>query len=149
MGEKVNAVLCCSMIANPKIHNIVLVDDDNEIQDMVSAFFKPKNFEVICFTDAEDAIKASSSVGQEWDVLLSDLRFANMTGVEFTIQLKKRLPLLPIIFITPPEAANREHRNRSHSKRGIRFYFQADSFRSAPNCRGKGFAFQGFERRHP
>jgi DNA-binding NtrC family response regulator len=84
---------------------IVVVDSDLEIQELISAFFKPKGFQVICFTDANEAIKESLNTENHWDVLLSNLRFPKISGVEFTVQIKKSRPDLPIIFITPPETA--------------------------------------------
>lgn len=93
------------MIFN-KRQKIVLVDDDSDIQDLVTAYFKPRNFEVICFTDPNTAIQESLVSGGDWDVLLTDFHFRKMSEVEFTIQLKKSLPNLPIILITPLETAD-------------------------------------------
>lgn len=93
------------MYNNSKKQKIVVVDDDTEIQDMVSAYFKPRNFEIICYIDADAALADSLLKGRDWDVLLTDFHFPNMLAVEFTQRIKKNLPNLPIILITPPELA--------------------------------------------
>ena len=80
---------------------IVVVDDDLEIHDLILAFFKPRNFEVICFADEQLAIQESLKAGNTWDVLLTDYHFSNMLSLDFTQEIKKNLPDLPIILITP------------------------------------------------
>ncbi len=79
---------------------IVVIDDDLEIQDLIKAYFKTKNFEVICFGDAEAAIKESLISGNAWDVILTDLHLPKMSGVEATVHFKATFPGLPVILIT-------------------------------------------------
>lgn len=88
-----------------KKQQIVLVDDDADIQELVTAYFEPKNFNVICFKDAGVAIQESLKSGNDWDVLITDFNFKKISEVEFTVQMKNNLPLLPIILITPIESA--------------------------------------------
>ncbi len=71
---------------------------------MVSAYFRPKGFEVICFNDADSAIEACRTA-KDWDVLLTDFHFPSMSSVDFTVEITRYLPKLPIIVITPPELA--------------------------------------------
>lgn len=79
---------------------VVIVDDDPDIQDLVQAFFRPKGFQVLCFSDAESALGSSAKDGVNWDVLLVDYKLPLMSGVEFIEQIKKKLPELPVILIT-------------------------------------------------
>ena len=92
-------------MTSEKKRQIVLVDDDSDIQDLVTAYFRPKNFDVTCYTDAQDAIEASLVSGHEWDVMLTDFHFKKMSEMDFADEIKKSLPNLPIILITPPEAS--------------------------------------------
>ncbi|MEK6773341.1 MAG: sigma-54 dependent transcriptional regulator [Bdellovibrionota bacterium] len=92
-------------IDTKKNQTIVVVDDDLDIQDLISAYFKPKGFQVICFSDAESALKESLSAGNKWDVLLADLNLPLMSGIEFTVAIKKLLPNLPIVLITTSKSA--------------------------------------------
>lgn len=94
-----------SCLPSTKKQTLILVDDDCDIQDLVTAYFKPKNFDVICFTDPGTAIQESLISGTRWDVLLTDFHFRKMSEVDFTVQIKKTLPDLPIILITPLESA--------------------------------------------
>jgi two-component system, NtrC family, response regulator HydG len=91
--------------ATGRKQQIVVIDDDLDIQDLVTAYFKPRGFEVICFKDAEEAIKESQKSGENWDVLLTDLQLPKMSGAEFAVQIKKTLPNLPIILVTISKSA--------------------------------------------
>ncbi len=91
-------------VAGKKPH-VVVVDDDLDIQDLIVAYFRPKGFEVTCFSDAEAAIKECVNAGQSWDVVLTDLRLPKMSGIAFTVQIKKNRPNLPIILITASASA--------------------------------------------
>lgn len=93
------------MAENGRKQHVVVVDDDLDTQDLISAYFKPRGFLVTCFSDAETAMKASLTKGQTWDVLLTDFRLPKMSGVEFTIKMKSTLPNLPIILITTSKSA--------------------------------------------
>ncbi len=82
--------------------HIAVVDDDNDILDLVRAFFQPKGFRVTCFSDAETALAMLQSKGADnkWDVLITDLQLPNMSGFDFIEQTKRVRPDLPIILIT-------------------------------------------------
>lgn len=86
-----------------QVSHLVVIDDDEDILDLVSAYFRPKGYKVDVFGDVESAFKMMSLVGCDWDVLLTDFHFANMSGVEFLSLLKSKLPELPIISIAPEE----------------------------------------------
>ncbi len=93
------------MTFQPDKKQIVIIDDDLDIQDIIAAYFKQKDYTVLCFSDAESAIKESLKTGTTWDVLLTDLHLPEMSGVDLTIQLKQNLPNLPIILITTTKSA--------------------------------------------
>lgn len=90
------------MKANSK-HIIVVVDEDLELHEHISAFFKPKGFSVICYDNATLAIEESQNFGSTWDVMLTDYHFPYMLATEFTKAIKTNLPQLPIILISPIE----------------------------------------------
>lgn len=87
MNEKQNAKL-------------VVVDDDVVIQDLLTAYFRPRGYEVQAFSDAESALAASKNKDNKWDILISDLELPQMSGLKFIEELKKIRPELPIIFVT-------------------------------------------------
>ncbi len=84
---------------------VVVVDDDESIHDLMIAYFKPRGFEVITYLDAESALEESLKNGATWDVLLTDLCLPRMSGVEFTEEIKKNWPDLPIILVTTTRTA--------------------------------------------
>ena len=88
-----------------KKQQIVVLDDDLEIHELIVSYFKPQGFIVKCFSNAEDVLKESFFNGKNCDVLLTDLRFPKLSGIDFTVQLKKILPNLPIILITTSRSA--------------------------------------------
>ena len=85
------------MTPEQKTH-LVVVDDDQDIQDLICAYFKPKGYEVACYNNAEDALTCDQI--ETWDVLLTDLLLPQMTGLELTLALKALRPTLPIILIS-------------------------------------------------
>ncbi len=85
--------------------HLVIVDDDIDIQDLVTAFFKPRGFRVTAFSTAEEALVASKSQCDSWDVLLTDLRLPQMSGIDFIAEMKKIREDLPIILVTITKSA--------------------------------------------
>lgn len=79
---------------------IVVVDDDAIVRDLLTAYFKPKGFEVIVFSDAESALNESKKLDLKWDILISDQELPEMSGLEFIETIKKIRPELPVIFAT-------------------------------------------------
>lgn len=90
----------------PTQNHLVIIDDDIEIQELVAAFFKTKDFITSSFSDAESALKASQKAGSSWDVVLTDLKLPGISGVDFTRELKKTYPNIPIILITSTRSAS-------------------------------------------
>lgn len=86
---------------------LVVVDDDVELQNIVSHFFTPKNFKVICYSSALSALEESGRLGASWDVLLTNCHFATTSALGFVKDIKANLPNLPIILLTPLEFADR------------------------------------------
>lgn len=84
---------------------IVVVDDDIEHQDLITAFFKPRKFNIVCYDCASKVLEESLSTGQSWDVLLTDYHFKDMLVADFTKELNIRLPSLPVVLMTPIELA--------------------------------------------
>lgn len=86
---------------------IVVIVEDQDVQDLVRAYFRPRNFDVISFQTAQEALAECNKTGISWNVLISDFEFPEMSSVEFTLKLKDVLPELPIIFLAPPELAEK------------------------------------------
>ena len=86
---------------SPKINTrLVVVDDDLVVQDLLTAYFSPKGYDVTLFSDAESALRECKNLNTGWDLLISDQELPEMTGLQFVESLKKIRPELPVIFVT-------------------------------------------------
>lgn len=77
-----------------------IIEDDTDIQDLIIAFFKPKGFEITIFTSAEEALTHLKKAPQSCDVILTDFRLPQMTGLDLTKELKAAGVSAPIILMT-------------------------------------------------
>lgn len=83
----------------PARPQILLVEDDLDTRDLIKNFFRQKNFDLIHFDNAEDAIEALKK-GLELDVIITDLKLPNMSGLEFTQTIKTELGVETPIIVT-------------------------------------------------
>ncbi len=79
---------------------ILVLDDDVEIQELLTAFFKPKGFEVQVEKDTIKVLDDFAKGRVTADVIISDLQMPNMNGIEFTRKLMASGLDIPIIMIT-------------------------------------------------
>ena len=84
---------------------LAVIDDDPDVQDLLVGFFRPKGYDLVTFTDAEEALKTISAQEEFCDVILSDLRLPNMSGVELTTALLERGITVPLIIMTAHRSA--------------------------------------------
>lgn len=85
---------------------LAVIDDDPDVQDLLVGFFRPKGYEIITFDDAEEALKTISSSTEEFcDVIISDLRLPNMSGVELTTALLEKGITTPLVIMTAHRSA--------------------------------------------
>lgn len=78
---------------------IAVVDDDNEMRSMLEDYLRAKNFEVVAYTNAIDALE-KMRVPLLPDLIISDIRMPRMDGLEFTQRAKEICPDAPILLIT-------------------------------------------------
>jgi two-component system, NtrC family, response regulator HydG len=79
---------------------IALIDDDQDLLDLLSSFFKQRGHKIASYTNAEEALVEIENARTCADVIISDLRLPAMSGMEFIKRLKKSRPQLPIILMT-------------------------------------------------
>ena len=85
---------------NKSSANIVLIDDDFELLELLSSFFRQRGFNVQQFNQAEEALIEIENQRLQAHVVISDLRLPAMSGMEFIKRTKKSNPQLPIILMT-------------------------------------------------
>lgn len=83
------------MTAGP---TILIVDDDPSILEVLEARFTASNFSVLRAQDAVTAIQILEA--QPVDLLVSDVKMPQKSGMELFTQIQKKLPDLPVIFLT-------------------------------------------------
>ena len=77
---------------------ILIVDDEEDILTFLSYHFKKNGFSV---TTAEDGVKGLLEFEkEEFDIIISDIRMPNMSGVEMCTEMKKRSKSIPFVFLT-------------------------------------------------
>ena len=79
---------------------IALIDDDLDLLDLLTSFFKQRGYKVIAFSNAEEALIEIENKRIEADVVISDLKLPVMSGMEFIKRTRKSTPSLPIILMT-------------------------------------------------
>lgn len=80
--------------------SILLIEDDPVHMELVSAFFRQKDFTVIARTDAQSALQDLKKLRINCDLVLTDLFLPNISGIDFIKSLKSLRPQIPIILMT-------------------------------------------------
>ncbi len=77
---------------------ILIVDDDKAHLSMLETVLKSLGHFIDCADDGKEAIDAAEKV--TYDLILMDVRMANISGIEALKQIKKINPAIPIIIMT-------------------------------------------------
>jgi PleD family two-component response regulator len=83
-----------------KGHKIFIVEDDLDLSEMLSAYFRVQGYEVATASRGEDAVEA---IGEDIpDVAVLDIRLPDIDGYEVCRRLRRtrRTQNLPVIFLT-------------------------------------------------
>lgn len=79
---------------------ITLIDDDLDLLDLLSSFFKQRGYKVCAFGNAEEALIEIENKRVEPDVVISDLKLPVMSGLDFIRRIRRSNSSLPIILMT-------------------------------------------------
>ncbi len=79
---------------------ILLIEDDFDLQDLMTGFFSPKGFEITLRSDAARALDELQSGVINADVIITDLMLPGLSGMEFMSKMKSLNIEVPIILIT-------------------------------------------------
>ncbi|MBC7743009.1 MAG: sigma-54-dependent Fis family transcriptional regulator [Bdellovibrionaceae bacterium] len=79
---------------------ILIIDDDRDVQELITSFFKVRNYEVLPYDDAQKALEDLSQHKISCDVIITDLMLPGISGIEFTQRMKALGNGTPIILIT-------------------------------------------------
>jgi two-component system, NtrC family, response regulator HydG len=79
---------------------LVLIDDDLDLLDLLSSFFKQRGFKVLAYGNAEEALIEIENNRVHPDVVISDLKLPVMSGLDFIRRVRRSNSSLPIILMT-------------------------------------------------
>jgi two-component system response regulator ChvI len=85
---------------------VVLVDDDDQYREVLSADLTDRGFAVTCFADPASFLDAIG--GTEAEVALLDWALPQMTGFELLGALRERGITMPVVFLTGYSQVERE-----------------------------------------
>ena len=77
--------------------HILIVDDDDRIRELVKQYLNDNNYLVTTADSAEDALKKIDII--KFDLIVLDIMMPGKSGLEFTLENKKKLGT-PIILLT-------------------------------------------------
>jgi two-component system, NtrC family, response regulator HydG len=78
---------------------LLVIDDDLDIQDLIQSYYGPRNFEVVSHTNAKKALELMEN-GGIFDLILTDLKMPEMSGIEFVNKARSMRSDTPIIVLT-------------------------------------------------
>lgn len=78
---------------------ILMVDDDDDLRKLLRALLEGDGYEVFSCRDASRALKVFASRG-DVDLLLTDFRMPQMTGVELAQKIADEKPDLPVLILS-------------------------------------------------
>lgn len=79
---------------------ILIIDDDQDIQELISSFFRVRDYELVVYGDAMKALEDLTQSKVQCDVIITDLMLPGLSGIEFTQRMKEVGSSIPIILIT-------------------------------------------------
>jgi two-component system response regulator HydG len=85
---------------NKNNSSLVLIDDDLDLLELLSSFFRQRGYIVFPYVDARTALDEIEAMKITADVVITDLNLPIMSGLEFIKRLKENSPNLPIILMT-------------------------------------------------
>ena len=87
---------------------ILIVEDDHDLAEMLSAYFRVQNYDVATAAWGQEAVRLSQE--QPFDLIVLDIRLPDIDGYEVCRQVRARRQTqdMPIIFLTErSERANK------------------------------------------
>ncbi len=79
---------------------MAIIDDDHDLLELLSSFFRQKGYKSASFTTAEEAIVEIEHKRLVPDVVICDLKLPNLSGIDFIKRIRRTNQALPIILMT-------------------------------------------------
>jgi two-component system, NtrC family, response regulator HydG len=88
------------MEKSPQLPLLALIEDDEDLRDLVDAFFRQKGYRVAVFGDPRELLREIETNHFSPAAIISDLMLPNLTGIELTKKIRALGNDVPIILIT-------------------------------------------------
>ncbi len=85
---------------NKNLSNLVIIDDDTDLLELLSSFFRQRGYNVFGYEDARVALSEIEAKKISADVVISDFKLPVMSGLEFIKKIRSLNSNLPIILMT-------------------------------------------------
>jgi two-component system response regulator HydG len=85
---------------NKQLSSLVIIDDDIDLLELLSSFFRQRGYKVSSYEDARLALADIESKKVVADVVISDIKLPVMSGLEFIKRIRTFNVVLPIILMT-------------------------------------------------
>ena len=80
------------------MEKILIIDDEKSVLDMLNVVFKKEGYRVKASLSAQKALELIDK--EDFDLILSDIRLPQISGMELLRQVKEKKPDIPVIMIT-------------------------------------------------
>jgi two-component system response regulator PilR (NtrC family) len=80
------------------MEKILIIDDEKGVLDMLNLVFKKEGYRVKGLLSAEKALELIDE--EDFDLILSDIRLPQLSGMELLRKVKEKKPEIPVIMIT-------------------------------------------------
>jgi two-component system response regulator CssR len=80
---------------------VFLVEDEEDLNKVLTSYLKKENWIVKSFTDGESAI---SAIDEQPDLWILDIMLPDIDGYEIIKEIKQKTPNIPVIFISARDA---------------------------------------------
>ncbi len=87
-------------VIGKKKNNVLVVDDEKTITEMLQEALTLNGFKVKAFNDSRKALKHFRNNVEKYNFVITDLTMPKLTGMEFSEEIKRIKPDIPIILLT-------------------------------------------------
>ncbi|MDP8886867.1 MAG: response regulator, partial [Thermoproteota archaeon] len=88
--------------------DLLVVDDDSDIAYVLKQGLLKNRFLVTAFTSPEEALKNFKSNSEDYDLMLSDIRMPEMSGIRLARKVKEINPKVKVVLMTSFEIRDNE-----------------------------------------
>jgi DNA-binding response OmpR family regulator len=85
--------------------NIMLIDDEVDILLTYKSFLGFEGYNVMTFSDAEQALERFSADSNYFDLVIADIRMPKLNGLQLFQKIRKLNPNVKVIFVSALDAA--------------------------------------------